>query len=512
MPFGKNHEDFGESRDPQNSAALSGEDSLEKLLDSQSDEEFGEAVIVEHLDANAEPLILKNWTAQDFADIYVRFYPHVLRQAKRYLTNHAQAEEMTQDAFLYLMTSLPEVDSEVGVLKLLKWKTRLLALDLIKANSGAKFTPIDDQLELSTSDSELSLQLERADDAAIVAMALAKLEPRQREALVATLYEEKSTAVVADQLGINENATRQLVFRAKAAFKRALVGEAETHGLSLAEILSVAARKASHDAGKYVSVASALLLAVAISVGVLPNLGGTSQQIAAQAPASGEAVTETSQPSQAIEDPAEAVSEGQIQQSEVAAVETAPVPAAVSPSSNSDAELDSVQEPMQQTTGNINPAVQLVSFSDAVDYSPFDPWLLDPLVSKDSIQGELLSKDSIVRSDAPSLVTVVSNDGIWADVIFQSATGDPFQSVKMGISIDGSQYFANVSKTDLLVLAQDEQMETYVLVGSIGAITDVNGNSYRQTRLDGATVRLSLEVNVVTGKIGQTSFALTGRS
>ena len=215
---------------------------------------------------------LRGWSAQDFADIYVRFYPHVLRHAKRFLTNHSQAEEITQDAFLYLMTSLPEVDSEVGVLKLLKWKTRLLALDVISANSGRSIIPLEDSHESLSQTPELSLQLERADDAAIVAMALAKIEPRQREALVASLYEEKTRSEVARQLGLSENATKQLIYRAKSAFRKALVGEAETSGLSVSEILSVAARRAASNAGRNISAASALLLVLAISIGVLPNL------------------------------------------------------------------------------------------------------------------------------------------------------------------------------------------------------------------------------------------------
>lgn len=245
------------------------EEPLEQLLSRESDSEFGGPHLVEHLDGDFQPLILRDWTAKDFADIYVRFYPHVLRQAKRFLTNHSQAEEVTQDAFLYLMTSLPEVDSEIGVLKLLKWKTRLLALDVISSNSGAKFAPIDDQLELSLGDMELSEQLERADDAAIVALALAKLEPRQRDALVASLYQEKPNSEVAAQLGLSENAAKQLVYRAKAAFRKALVGEAETAGLSVSQILSLAARKAARESGKQVAVAGAFLLALAVSVGLL---------------------------------------------------------------------------------------------------------------------------------------------------------------------------------------------------------------------------------------------------
>lgn len=240
------------------------EDPLAQLLDEQSDSEFGPPHFKD------QKQVLANWTAQDFSDIYVRFYPHLLRHAKRFLTNHAQAEEVVQDAFLYLMTSLPEIDSEIGVLKLLKWKVRNLALDVISSNSKATFAPVDD-LDLPV-DHELSENLVRADEAAIVSLALAKLPPRQREALIASLYEEKQTPVIAAQLGLSENATRQLLFRAKSAFKKALVGEAETAGLSVSQILSIAARKAAKESGKYISAASAFLLIIAVSLGVIPNL------------------------------------------------------------------------------------------------------------------------------------------------------------------------------------------------------------------------------------------------
>jgi RNA polymerase sigma-70 factor (ECF subfamily) len=240
------------------------EDPLEQLLDEQSDSEFGLPQFKE------QRQVLAQWTAQDFSDIYVRFYPHLLRHAKRFLTNHAQAEEVVQDAFLYLMTSLPDIDSEIGVLKLLKWKVRNLALDVISSNGKASFAPAD-ELDLPV-EHELSENLVRADEAAIVSLALAKLPPRQREALIASLYEEKDTPVIAGQLGLSENATRQLLFRAKATFRKALVGEAETAGLSVSQILSIAARKAAQDSGKYITAASAFLLVLAVSIGFLPNL------------------------------------------------------------------------------------------------------------------------------------------------------------------------------------------------------------------------------------------------
>jgi RNA polymerase sigma factor (sigma-70 family) len=257
------------------------EDPLERLLDEQSDEEFGEVSFREHLSQDQTPLVLKSWTAKDFSDIYVRFYPHLLRHAKRFLSNHSQAEEVVQDAFLYLMTSLPEIDNEVGVLKLLKWKIRLLAFDVVKINSRASFSPILDDNLLVSDESELDEDLIHADEAAIVSLALAKLPPRQREALIASIYQEKATADVAEQLQLSENATRQLIFRAKTAFKKALIGEAEVQGLAISEILSIAARKARAEAGKYISAASALLLVIAVGLGIMPNINPqTTEQIA----------------------------------------------------------------------------------------------------------------------------------------------------------------------------------------------------------------------------------------
>jgi RNA polymerase sigma-70 factor (ECF subfamily) len=89
------------------------------------------------------------------------------------------------------------------------------------------------------------------------------------------LYEEKPQEVVAAQMGLSENAFRQLLFRARSSFKKSLIGEAETAGLSMSQILSIAARKAAAESGKYISAAGAFLLVLAISIGVLPNLSPT---------------------------------------------------------------------------------------------------------------------------------------------------------------------------------------------------------------------------------------------
>jgi hypothetical protein len=53
----------------------------------------------------------------------------------------------------------------------------------------------------------------------------------------------------------------------------------------MSEVLSIAARKAAAESGKYISAAGAFLLVLAISIGVLPNIGNQTSQNLADAPA-----------------------------------------------------------------------------------------------------------------------------------------------------------------------------------------------------------------------------------
>jgi RNA polymerase sigma factor (sigma-70 family) len=263
------------------------EDEFEALLDEVGDAEFGQIQIKE---TAVQAQTLKNWTSQDFANIYTRFRPHLERYSKRWLGNQSQIDEVVQDAFLYLMVTLPELDSEVGVLRFLKWKTRLLCLDVIRASGRAVINNIDDH-ELVADLPEISSSLEAADDAAVVRLALSKLTPRHREVLLATMYEEKSIAEVAAQVQLSENATRQLMFRARSAFKAALIGDLDTSGMSAGAILSVAARKAAAESKKVGVQAMVTLFILVLAVGSWFSLNGRTPQVsgtvAQEKPASG---------------------------------------------------------------------------------------------------------------------------------------------------------------------------------------------------------------------------------
>ena len=258
-------------------SALPTDAELESLLDEVSDEEFGLVQASE-----VQRAVLKEWSAQDFANIYTRFRPHLERHARRMLRNQSQIDEVVQDAFLYLMVTLPELDSEIGVLRFLKWKVRLLCLDVIRASGRAILNNIDEVAEPASNDPEVGADLEQAEDAAIVRLALSKLNPRHREVLLASMYEEKSTREIAEQVGLSENATLQLMFRARAAFKKALLGDIDTEGMSMSKILSVATRKATEEAKRVGAQAMVFALFLMLAVGGFISLGnrGTTATLA----------------------------------------------------------------------------------------------------------------------------------------------------------------------------------------------------------------------------------------
>jgi len=238
---------------------------------------------VSDLDAESG-IILKDWSAKDFANIYVRFRPHLVNHARKFLKDEAEAEEVVQDAFLYLMTALPELDSQLGVLKFLKWKTKMLCLDIIRSSqSGLRKNLVALPNDIPVQ-AQLPSSVERADDAAVINLALAKLNPRQREALIATIYEEKTHEEVAHRLGVSENAFRQLLLRARRSFRQALVGEAAIEGKSAAEILSVAARKAARDSGKWASGVGLFLILAVVATGWSPGKLAPAETLASPIP------------------------------------------------------------------------------------------------------------------------------------------------------------------------------------------------------------------------------------
>ena len=240
---------------------------IESALDLESNAEFGYPNLDTSNAGSTDSLVLRDWSAQDFANIFVEFRPHLERHAKRYVSSTFLAEEIVQEAFLYLMTALPDIDDREGVLKFLKWKVKLLALDSHRSAYARRERHMSDSFDISDGETDISEDLERAEDSAVIRMALSQLSPRHRFALLANVYEERSAESIGEDLGLSPNSTRQLIFRARRAFRKALVGEAEIRGRSASQILSIAAKKLSVDAASHAGKLSAFVAVLALAAG-----------------------------------------------------------------------------------------------------------------------------------------------------------------------------------------------------------------------------------------------------
>jgi RNA polymerase sigma-70 factor (ECF subfamily) len=450
------------------------EDPLETMLDLESDEEFGEPDFREKVGTDLQPVKLAEWSAQDFSSIYTRFRPHLERHARRFLRNPSQVDEVVQDAFLYLMVSLPELDSELGVLRFLKWKVRLLCLDVIRASGRAQFSSIDDNPEIASNDPDMSLALEQQDDAAVLRLALSKLNPRHREILLASIYEEKTTEEIAQQVGLSENATRQLMFRARAAFKKALLGDdVNTDGMSASAILSVAARKAAQDAKRMSMHAMVFAVFLMLSVGAYLNL-----------------------PGRAGENQVIAEGEG---------------PTAVSPEQSPSPSSKPTQTKTPDAE-NLGPTV-VTKLVDVVVEEPISKPALEPEVEPstepDSSEFSIAALENLFTTTpgsnklmlmsptgvgAAQSYRLISGQGVIADFNFDATAENVFADALFTIDVNGQQYFAYPEATELYVVTDNAGLKHYIYYGSLAHVFDEAGQVLSGSALAKATVRLELVV------------------
>ena len=443
---------------------LYAEDPLEALLDEESDHEFGDLIVRDAARQRAGVSVkLADWTAQDFSSIYMRFRPHLERHARRFLTNQSQVDEVVQDAFLYLMVSLPELDSEIGVLRFLKWKTRLLCLDVIRASGRAYINNIDDIAEPASDDPEVSSYLEGQDDAAVVRLALSKLNPRHREVLIASMYEEKSTEEIASQVGLSENATRQLIFRARSAFKKALIGDIDTNGMSAAAILSVAARKAAAESKKIGASAMAFVLLMVMAISVWPAFTGTSRDNVAGPANSSEPTNSGSTDSTGSENTGSTDGTG---------TET-PSPSPTGQDSATGTDTNKLPSPV----ASLNPTPSV---------SP-SPVLTDENLSKIF---DTTTKTNLLQND--EFYSVTTETGIAAEFKFNSSKKDPFTEVLGTIEIEDTLFQVYPDSFEVFDATDNDGYKHFVYFGSMTYVFDDKGKVWTDSDLAKGTLRIEV--------------------
>jgi RNA polymerase sigma-70 factor (ECF subfamily) len=362
----------------------------------------------------------------------------------------------------------------------LKWKTRLLALDVIRASGRAYINSIDDVQEPESNDPEVSTNLEQQDDAAVVKLALSKLNPRHREVLIASMYEEKSTEQIAAQVGLSENATRQLIFRARAAFKKALIGDIDTTGMSAAAILSVAARKAASEGKKVGAAALTLIALVVMSLTVFPGLNrATTDQMAEAPTSSGSSQESTSGPST---EGATAPSDAQVDElagaeGEEAAAnpsDSATPSAAASPSASAKAQVEAVLS---------SPAV-----------------------------GEVFNSDSKSRIFAlDQSYTAIGDNGLTARFTFNPSSEVIFTDLLVEVEIDSYVFEFEPVNRQLITGKNSENLDVFMLVGDATYLYDEFGKKWSESELGRSKVMIEVVMEANGTAVKSIKLALYSR-
>jgi len=218
-----------------------------------------------------------DWTVADLASLYSEHRTSLVSQARRMLRSDSEANEVVQEAFIKFILAAPELDTEGRALAYLRATINNLSLNVIRARGTRPNLVALDSDTSSERLAEIAVEnyipadesLSAAEDAAIIKLALTKLSPAERAALVMWEMEGRSTSEIASELGIKESAVRHTVSRARASLRRVLSELIidEERGLTALDMLSTSYKKAAEIAQKSSKVALSLLLVVTAFLG-----------------------------------------------------------------------------------------------------------------------------------------------------------------------------------------------------------------------------------------------------
>ncbi len=124
--------------------------------------------------------------------------------------------DVAQDTLLATVKRLPSLDPEsLNLRGYVRVAARHHALNVLRRRSRHDATPLDESETLADTQAGTAERVEQQEIARQVRAAIRSLPDRQREALVRVSWLGEPVATVGDELGLNVNATAQLLHRAR---------------------------------------------------------------------------------------------------------------------------------------------------------------------------------------------------------------------------------------------------------------------------------------------------------
>jgi RNA polymerase sigma-70 factor (ECF subfamily) len=153
-----------------------------------------------------------------FERIYVEFKTPIYNFIYRLVGNREQADDLTQDTFIKVYKALPKMDAS---LKLSPWVYRIAtntAYDVLRRRRLIGFVAWQD-LDHEPADLESADPQETIETSELVHLALRKMSPQYRAALLLYTQQGLSYAEIAEALSIAESGVKMYLSRARQSFR-----------------------------------------------------------------------------------------------------------------------------------------------------------------------------------------------------------------------------------------------------------------------------------------------------
>ncbi len=164
---------------------------------------------------------------KSFGVLFDRHGGKVLGYAKKILSDHEKAEDVSQEIWIKVVKLAPNYKGEGFFKAWVMTMTRNTCLNIIRKDQRITFKDdVSDVIEQGvTLDSDFEKKLEQSFNIEIIKQALDDLPEMQRLTLTLLITEELSYEEIAKEYDLSVSATKSLIFRARKSLQEKLKPE-----------------------------------------------------------------------------------------------------------------------------------------------------------------------------------------------------------------------------------------------------------------------------------------------